>query len=426
MGLLFTLALTYGGSVVSLFRPFYGLLIYVCFAIIRPESLWFWSVAPGNYSRIIAIALLIGWAIHGFGSWNLGKSQGILASLVLFWLWAAVSTQFCAYQDMGYGFLETKGKIILPVLVGLTLIENRNQLMQLAWTIVASQGYVAYDLNRSYYDGFNRMRELGFGGMDNNSAAIAMVGGVGLAFFLGLGERQWWKKVLAFAFAALMTHVIMFSSSRGAMLALIIVGVVSFLLIPKTPGILSLFAAGAIAALIMAGPETRERFYSTFASKEERDESAESRVEMWGICWTMMLENPITGVGPDHFPMYIHNYSGYAKGKEAHTLWLQIGAELGFPGLLFLASFYGLTVVHLLTYLRHHIAAIGEDPFIRHVPQMVAASLAGFIVAAQFVSLEGLEFPYYVALLGAGALKISSRAAEAALLASPQLTACPA
>ena len=43
-GLLFTYLLTYGGAVVSLFRPFHGLLIYICFAIIKPEALWYWSV----------------------------------------------------------------------------------------------------------------------------------------------------------------------------------------------------------------------------------------------------------------------------------------------------------------------------------------------------------------------------------------------
>ena len=39
---------------------------------------------------------------------------------------------------------------------------------------------------------------------------------------------------------------------------------------------------------------------------------------------------------------------------------------------------------------------------------MVIAALTGFCVAAQFVSLEALEIPYYVALLGAGALKLHS------------------
>ena len=44
-GLIFTYLLTYGGAAVSLFRPFTGLLIYVCFAIIKPDAL---SVLVGS------------------------------------------------------------------------------------------------------------------------------------------------------------------------------------------------------------------------------------------------------------------------------------------------------------------------------------------------------------------------------------------
>ena len=36
------------------------------------------------------------------------------------------------------------------------------------------------------------------------------------------------------------------------------------------------------------------------------------------------------------------------------------------------------------------------------------ASIFGFALAAQFVSLPGLETPYYIVLLGAGALKLAS------------------
>ena len=74
-GLLFTFLLTYGGGLVSLFNPFVGLLIYICFAIIKPESLWYWSVPAGNYSRIVFGALFVGWAMAGFGSWRLGRAR---------------------------------------------------------------------------------------------------------------------------------------------------------------------------------------------------------------------------------------------------------------------------------------------------------------------------------------------------------------
>src|SRR5438876_1199388 len=60
-GLLVTFALTYGGSLVALFNPFVGLLIYICFSIIRPEDMWSYAVPRGNYSRIVGVALLVGW-----------------------------------------------------------------------------------------------------------------------------------------------------------------------------------------------------------------------------------------------------------------------------------------------------------------------------------------------------------------------------
>jgi hypothetical protein len=41
--------------------------------------------------------------------------------------------------------------------------------------------------------------------------------------------------------------------------------------------------------------------------------------------------------------------------------------------------------------------------------RMVIASIIGFVVSAQFVSLKGLEVPYYVVLTGCGVLKLASR-----------------
>ena len=40
MGFLFVNLMTYGGAVVSLFNPFVGFLIYVSFAVLRPEFVW--------------------------------------------------------------------------------------------------------------------------------------------------------------------------------------------------------------------------------------------------------------------------------------------------------------------------------------------------------------------------------------------------
>lgn len=404
-GLIFTYALTYGGAFASLFNPYYGLLIYVCFAIIKPESLWYWSVPQGNYSRIIAIALLVGWAINGFGSWKFGRAKGIVFALLGFWIWAGISALQAANEELAFTFLENMAKIVLPFLVGITLVDSVEKLKQLAWVIILSQGYVAFDLNVSYYEGFNRLQLVGFANMDNNSFAIGMVAGFGLAFFLGLLAKSWFPKTVAFGVAVLMAHCVMFSFSRGGMLALILTTVVAFFLMPKQPKHYAMFLVAVLIGVRLAGPQVMERFATTFADKKHRDASAQSRIDMWKDCIDVMTKHPVVGVGPDHWPLIAATY-GWSDGKEAHTLWLQIGAELGIPGLLFLLGFYSLCVLRLWRFARERTAV--PDPWLRTAARMVIASLVGFMIAAQFVSLEGLELPYYVTLIGAGALKLMS------------------
>ena len=92
---------------------------------------------------------------------------------------------------------------------------------------------------------------------------------------------------------------------------------------------------------------------------------------------------------------------------------MQTAAELGFPGVTFLLSFYGLTCWYLWQRIRRHAF---DTPFLADSARMTIAALTGFVVSVTFVSLEGLELPYYVVLLGAGALKLADM---------PQLAAEP-
>jgi O-antigen ligase len=201
-----------------------------------------------------------------------------------------------------------------------------------------------------------------------------------------------------------MVHTVLFSFSRGGMSALIVVGVLSFLLIPKQPKHYVIFLLAVLLGLRLAGPEVRNRFMSSFLPEEQLDSSAKSRLELWADCLESIRNRPVLGLGPDHWPLVAEEH-GWLAGKHAHSLWFQIGTELGLPGLFFLLLFYGLCSARLCT-LVPELQIVG-DPFIRACARMVIASLIGFMVAAQFVTLPGLEVPYYVVLLGAGALKLS-------------------
>ncbi|HEX8201003.1 MAG TPA: O-antigen ligase family protein [Isosphaeraceae bacterium] len=404
-GLVFTYLMTYGGAVTALFYPFVGLLIYICFAIIRPYDLWFWSVPLSNYSRTIAVALLMGWVSRGCGRWDFGRARAILAALGAYFAWATLGALGAADQEVAWDYVESVGKIALPVLVGLTTIDSVARLKQIAWLIVVSQGYVALELNLSYFTGFNRLHEMGFGSMDNNCFAISLDTVIGLGFFLGLEARQTWQKILALGCVALQAHAVLFSMSRGGMLGMICVGLASFVLIPKRPVHLLMLSLAVVVCLRLAGPEVRQRFSTTFAGSEGRDQSAQSRVELWKQCVRAMAQHPLMGVGPNHWVLVVQNYGGYVR-KEAHTLWLQTGAELGVPGLVFLLLFYVVCVVRIWPIARGRQPV--PDPWLATAGRMVIASLVGFMVSVQFVSVETLEPPYYVAMLGAGVLKLAS------------------
>lgn len=399
-GLLFTYVLSYGGAIISLFRPFHGLLIYVCFAILKPPALWPWAVPPGNYSRVIGVAFLLGWAMNGFGDGRLGRAKPVAAMLLGYFLWVIFSTTFGMDPARGAPFIEYLAKIVLPFIAAITLIRTWRQLELLIWVIVGSCAFLAYEANLLYLSGFDLERN-SFFGMDSNSNSIIMVTSFGLALVLAFEEIVPWRRVMWLGFAAAMAHVPMMSMSRGGMLGAVAAAGVTVLLVPKTRRTLQLIAAGAVVAALLAGPSVVAEFSTSFKSEEELDGSAQSRLDLWADCTEVALKNPLFGIGQECWGLVVESY-GWPKGKEAHSLWFQTLAELGFPGVTFLMLFYVFTVLNARRAVRQT-----DAPWAPLVYRMMAASIAGFAASASFVTVEGFEMPYYVAMIGACATKLA-------------------
>ncbi len=427
-GLIITYLLTYGGALVSLVNPFIGLLIYICFAIIKPESLWHWSVPEGNYSRIVALALLLGWFINGLGNLNFGKARLIVFCLLGYWFWMILAALHTPRFEPNWPYVESIGKVVIPLVVGVTLLDSLAKVRQIAWVILLSEGYLALGWNQDYFAGVNRLHEFGFAGMDNNSLAIGLVTVTGLGFFLAIETPRMWAKALALFCTALMVHAIMFSFSRGGLLGLLATGVIGLVLLPKRPVYFLVFGLAVVFGLAAAGPEVRDRFATSFADKGERDASAENRLRYWGYCWDIIQEEPLLGIGPRQFADTVpYRYGG--NRAEAHNLWLQTAAELGIPGLLFLALFYGTCLVEMWRIHRDPASSLATSP---HLARMVFTAVAGFFASAQFVSLSGLEIPFYIVMAGTGLTKLrfaeSSRAVMEGLRSTEDLptAACDA
>src|SRR5262249_9110860 len=160
------------------------------------------------------------------------RATSIVLAFLGYFLWMVITTIKTPVGVPAWDFVESMGKVVLPFIIGVTLIDSLAKVKLLAWVIALSHSYLAFEFNMSYFDGFNMLQENGFATMDNICVAIALVTASGLTFFLGLYAQSWLLKLLAFGGAALMAHAIMFSFSRGGVLALICTGVATFFLIP--------------------------------------------------------------------------------------------------------------------------------------------------------------------------------------------------
>ena len=432
-GLLFTYLITYCGAAAALLNPFIGILVYICLAIIKPEFLWPWSVPPGNYSRIVALATLVGWVWQGFGEWNLGKARAICFTLVGFLVWSILCAFGAPDQDVAWSFVDQLSKIVIPFVVGVSLIQSVDQLKQIAWVISLSYGYLWLEFNQLYYSGHFIRGEFSFAGMEEGSIAIGMICASGFSFWYGVYQKVLWRKILLFISAALTGHVVLFSFSRGGVLGLLTSSFVAFAVGKKNPRFLFTLTLALLLGLRLAGPEVRERFATIFVTEEKRDASAQSRMDLWRACWQTMLEHPILGIGTDQWTVCgVREFQGkialYSAHKEAHTLWLQL-VEPGFPGLFMIVTFYGLCIARVFPLTRRVVTAESSqdgqaadtDDWTGHAARMVVVPLSGFIVAAQFISLEFLEIPYYIVLFGSGLLKLESTSANTDPLPPPQI-----
>src|SRR5262245_4863996 len=325
-GLLLTYAVVAIGSIVALRYPALGLGVYVGFSMLRPEALWGWA-GPLNYcSRIIGVAMLIGWALRGFGSWKLGPGWSAIAALIFFLFWSILSTIQAIDSDVGTEFILEFLKTLLPLLVGVTMLKSEAEARQILWAMVLAQAYVCLEMNRAYLEGYNRVFDQGFGGMDNNTFGISLVTTMGAAVGLTLGASTWRGILLGAGSALLILHTILLTFSRGSFVGLIGVAVVAMAIMPKRPKYLGAVLALALVAFYFTGPELSARYGTTFVPREERDGSAESRLDLWRDCFTVVASRPVFGVGPQNWPLIAEEF-GWNAGKEAHSLWIQSAAE---------------------------------------------------------------------------------------------------
>jgi O-antigen ligase len=420
-GLIIVYALTVIGTVGAFRNPLIGLFVYVGFAVLRPQAIFSFAGDMDGISRIVGIATLISWALHGFGNWKFGKGRGVVVALLMFAGWSVLSTLQATDQAVAWASDIELAKIVLPFLVGVTLLDKEDDIRKMAWIIALAQGYVSFELNLSYWRGWNQAAE-GFGGMDNNCLGVSLVTVIGPAIALSLTNGDWRLRWLAGTSVALILHATLLTFSRGAMVGLLGVGLTAFFILPKRPMYVGAMLLVGVLAIRLTGPELAARYATAFLSAEEGGDQGEGRMDLWKDCLRVMASKPMFGIGPNNWRVVAASY-GYTEGKSAHSVWMETAAELGAPGVLALLTFFGWAAVRLWPLARARLTP--ETRYQTATAAGIIMGIAGFAIAGQFVSLVGLEVPYYLAMVGVAMIKLKAQPAISAKTQHSMVTPPP-
>jgi O-antigen ligase len=247
---------------------------------------------------------------------------------------------------------------------------------------------------------------------DANDLALLLVCAVPFTLHLLLHSKNLVRRALTVVALACITVVIVRTGSRGGFLALVVVLALVLIVWRSVRLRWRVTAAvGAAGVLLVSSNVGYWRFVSSIANPADdyNMTSPTGRVAVWKRGIGYMWQYPVFGVGVDAFPSAEGRISELArdlppgrglKWSTAHNSFVQIGAELGIPGLLLFCAF-----LWHITLLAYRLSRPGTGPYRALAPPgpalagLLVPTLGGFITAAFFLSQAYASLLYFLAAL---------------------------
>lgn len=410
--LLFMMTMLSLGGVGAIYHPFWGVLLYYGFAVLRPQYMWKWTLPDGmRWSLFAAAAAVMGAVLNLPVLTERRRGNTVFALMILYGVLLIASVLTAHEPGLAMRWGIEYAKVLFMALLASMIIRELWQVRAITAMILIFTGYIAWEINSLYlFDGRLDIFHRGFGGLDNNGAGLMLAMGVPMAYAYGVCASKRWQKAVAWFLALLMLHAVLMSYSRGAMLSLALAA--AWTLWHHRPRKQSavLAVAAVMAVSVLAGHEIRERFSST--ADFEADASANSRFDSWAAGWAIALDHPIFGQGIRNSNIYTANYGADRRGRTIHSNYIQIAADSGIPAMIVYLAMLGVAFANLRRtrlVARDYLDDCRErDPLgepNEHIRQMYfisvgcQASLFVFAFGGVFLSLEMFELPWLVIVL---------------------------
>jgi len=395
------------GVLMTLRRPWFGVLLWTWIGIMCPHRYCYGFASTAPVAAVAAGVALFGWMLSRDrqNPWMGPPVKWMIVFacwMTLSWaLGYGMSSSDPVVWGEDYNLWKQVLKTFLMLLVALALIRNQHQIVAYIAVTAMSLGILGIKGGVFTVMTLGSYRVWGPSGSfieDNNDFGLALVSIVPLLVFLllQLGRNRKWLRIGLVLTIVVCVLAIAGSKSRGAFVALAAMGGVlwwrgkyKFKL-----ALLIVAVAGAIWAVM---PEEYWNRIDTITAADE-DDSFQSRVRSWKVA-IQVANHHVTGAGMMYKHPKIFEMWDYSETKDRgrpiapHSIYFQILGNHGYIGLFFYLMM-GVSTWRGANWLRRHAKDIPEAKWTADLGAMVQVSMAGFAVGGGALSLAYYDIPF--------------------------------
>ena len=316
--------------------------------------------------------------------------------LILFILWMTITTVFAFEPSEAWPLWDRMWRIQLITFITMIVIKSRLEIYRLIWVIVISMGF--YGIKGGIFTVLNggSTRVWGPEGSfigGNNEIGLALCMIVPIMRYLLLVESKIRIKQGLVISILLSLLSILGTQSRGALLGMLSM-IIFLILKSRKRFVLLLLMIISIPIIIGFMPDSWHERMGTI-NHYQKDSSAMGRINAWGAAINIAMDN-LTGGGYKGLPIpWV--FQKYAENPtdihDAHSIYFQVLAEHGFPGLILFISI-AVAAWRLASSLMKATNNKPDLQWIYDLSSMIQVSFIGYWSAGAFLGLADFDLYY--------------------------------
>ncbi len=396
--------------------------LYLATAVGRVHELFpaLLPLKPTLVSALLAVALYL---LQQTGARRFTRLRGATTTCVLgLLLWVALAVPGALSPGIAFRYLTDyfiKTVVMYAVIAGCVRSVRDVERLVLAY-FAATVIYGAVVLMRFQLGAGDDWRLGHLYNYDANDFATLIATAMPLGLYFVLGDRRPLVRGLAAAGLVVLAIGEIRSGSRGGFLALLAVAAFVLFRFTTIPARSRVAGLAVILAVVFVTASDRywEQMQTVLNPHEDYNATSETgRVKIWERGIGYIEANPVLGLGAGNFPVAEGTISPMAGRQEyshgvrwgaAHNSFVQIGAELGLPGLLLFLGMLTTALAGLARVARTALVAGRSAIRVSRLAQSLTAALVGFVVGGFFLSLGYSDMLYTLVALAVGLRKVAT------------------